>query len=91
MMKIVDEELQHDMLFSSHFSRASCFAHSLQLVARLFDASSSLKKIISKVRNLVAKFNRSTKGTARLIHLSGKKLVADCPTRWSSTFLVVSR
>ena len=86
-----EEELQHDLLFSGHFSRASCFAHTLQLVARWFDASSSVKRVISKMHNLVAKFNRSTKCTERLIHLSGKKLVADCPTRWSSTFLVVSR
>lgn len=39
----------------------------------------------------LAKFNKSCKGTEKLIQLSGKKPIANCPTRWSSTFLVVSR
>ena len=39
-----EEELQHDLMFSGHFSRASCFAHTLQLVVRWFDASSSVNK-----------------------------------------------
>ena len=38
-----------------------------------------MKRIISKVHRLVAKFNKSVKGTERLIQLSGKKLVSDCP------------
>ena len=35
----------------------------------------------------------STKATERLndISICGKKLVRDCPTRWSSTFLVIER
>ena len=37
IMEFEEEELHHDLLFSSHFSRASCFAHTLQLVAKLFD------------------------------------------------------
>lgn len=40
---------------------------------------------------MVRKVNKSTKATERLIALSGKKLVGDFPTRWSSMYLFVSR
>ena len=75
----------------SHFSRASCFAHTLKLVARKFDTITSVKKVLTKAYCLVAKFNMSSKATEKLIQQAGKKLRANCPTRWSSTFLVVSR
>jgi len=40
---------------------------------------------------IVRKMNTSTKATERLITLSGKKLIKDCTTRWSSTFLLINR
>ena len=40
---------------------------------------------------MVSKVNLSTKATEKLILLAGKKLRSDCPTRWSSTFLLVQR
>ena len=69
------------------FRRLSCFAHSLQLVVTKFDEVTSFKKS----HKPVSKVNRSCKATESLIRLSGKKLMADCPTRWSSTFLMISR
>ena len=35
--------------------------------------------------------NKSTKATEKLITLCGKKLVVDCPTRWSSTYPLFTR
>ena len=35
--------------------------------------------------------NKSTKATEKLIKKCRKKLVNSCPTRWSSTFLMISR
>ena len=49
----------------------------------------SVKKVLVKVHCLAAKLNKSCRATERLIQLAGKTLIADCPTRWSSTFLVV--
>ena len=69
----------------------SCFSHTLQLVARQFDTCHSVKKILAKVFSLVKKFNKSSKATEKLIALSKKKLLSHCPTRWSSTHIVVSR
>ena len=49
------------------------------------------KKVLQKAKKLVNKFNKSTKGTEKLIALKNKKLISDCPTRWSSTFLLLQR
>ena len=35
--------------------------------------------------------NKSTKANEMLINKAGKKLIADCPSRWSSTFLMLRR
>ena len=51
----------------------------------------SLKKVIKKAQALVSKCNKSVKVTEKLIELSGKKLVSNCPTRWSSSYLLIKR
>ena len=79
-----EQELQYVLMVSSHFNREGLiFAHTLQLVARKFDTFPSVKKVIAKVYHLLTKFNKSCKATEKLIQLSGKKLIANCPTRWS--------
>ena len=83
-------ENHHDSVFAS-LNRLSCFSHTLQLVARQFDASASAKKVLSKVYCLVKRFSKSGKATEKLITLSRKKLLSHCPTHWSSTHIVVSR
>jgi len=40
---------------------------------------------------LTRSVNSSVKATERLVSLTGKKLVRDCATRWSSTYLMISR
>ena len=40
---------------------------------------------------VVRNHNASTKATERLVALCGKKLIKDCTTRWSSTFLMLKR
>ena len=78
-----------DTVFSSEdYERLSCFAHTLQLVVSKFDAC---KEAIKRAKKLVAKINKSVKATEMLKILSGIKLLGDCPTRWSSTFLLLER
>jgi len=48
------------------------------------------KSAISRACKLVSKMNKSTKAMEKLIKKSGEKLVNSCPTRWSSTFLMIS-
>ena len=86
------KELEHDVVFSStSFRRVSCFSHTLQLVVCKFNEIRSVQKVLKKAQKLVSKVNKSTKATEMLIEQAGKKLVGSCPTRWSSTYLMVSR
>ena len=85
-----EKELDHEISFSS-FNRLSCFAHTLQLVVAAFDGIKSLKRVIKKAHAIASKVNKSNRATEKLINLSGKKLVSDCSTRWSSTYLLISR
>ena len=84
------QELEHEVSFS-HYRRLSCFAHTLQLVVAHVDESKTIHNVIKKAKKLASKVNMSTKATEKLISLAGKKLRSDCPTRWSSTFLLVQR
>ena len=85
-----DQEMEHEVSFSQ-YDRLSCFAHTLQLVVSHFDKSKTMYSAIKRAKKLVSKVNMSTKATEKLISLAGKKLMGDCPTRWSSTFLLVER
>ena len=71
--------------------RIGCFAHSFQLVVHKFDQFPGFRNLLKQARHLNAKVNSSTKATERLIELCGKKLIKDCRTRWSSTFLMLQR
>ena len=87
-------EGDHNIAFSGYCQRLSCFSHTLQLVMAEFDNNerlNSLKKVIKKAQALVSKCNKSVKVTEKLIELSGKKLVSNCPTRWSSSYLLIER
>ena len=78
-------ELEHDLAFKVYCKRLSCFAHTLQLVMTRFNKH-AFQPFLRKVHKLVKQVNKSSKATERLISLCNKKLIGDCPTRWSSTF-----
>lgn len=87
-----NKELEHDDAFSGEdYQRLSCFPHTLQLIVAKFDDVKPRKEAISTSKRLVARFNKSVKATEMLVKLSGKKLIGDCPTRWSSTYLLLKR
>ena len=86
----IDHEIEHDIEFSS-LKRIACFSHTLQLVVTKFDEVTQFKEPMKRAHAVVRKINSSTKATEKLVTLSGKKLIKDCPTRWSSTFLMISR
>ena len=83
-------EVDHELSFYS-LNRVSCFSHTLQLVVQKFDELPTFRVLLKHVPRLVSKFNMSTKATERLITICGKKLVRHCPTRWSSTYLMIDR
>ena len=75
----------------SSMTRLSCFAHTLQLVVVKFNNDASVKPVLKNAYALVKKVNSSTRATQLLVQRCGKKLVSNCPTRWSSTFLLIDR
>ena len=73
------------------WKRNSCFVHTLQLVVKVFEKNPCFKSTIAKAQKIVKKVNKSCKATEMLVRLAGKKLVSNCPTRWDSMFLMISR
>ena len=49
------------------------------------------KTLLSKAFKVVKQVSKSGKATEVLIAATGKKLVSNCPTRWTSAYLVVKR
>ena len=88
--EFLDCEEEHYVQFIS-YNRISCFSHTLQLVVNKFDAANNFKEVIKHAHSIMRKFNSSTKATERLIAISGRKIIKDCPVRWSSTFLMINR
>ena len=87
-----EKELEHDCAFSKEdYQRLSCFPHMLQLIVTKFDNVKPCKEAILSSKRLVAWFIKSVKATEMLVKLSGKKLIGDCPTCWSSTYLLLKR
>ncbi len=84
------QELQHDISFSVQ-KRLPCFNHTLQLVVKKFDTVQSSKRALLSAHKIVRKFSKSVKATEKLVARCGLKLMSDCPTRWNSTYLMVSR
>ena len=71
--------------------RVPCFAHTLQLIVAKFDQVIQFKKVLKNAHAVVSKVNKSTRATEKLVALCNKKLITDCRTRWSSTYLLVER
>ena len=71
-----------------------CCAHILNLLVQ--DGISEIGDIIESVRDsvkyLTASITRMQQFAeiAKMRHLSGKKLVLDCTTRWNATYLMLS-
>ena len=72
-------EVDHELVLGTVFKRVSCFTHTLQLVVNIFQQCKSFKNLLTSAHSVVRKVNKSTKATG------------DCPTRWSSTYLLVLR
>ena len=81
---------EHKVAFSA-FRWVSCFSHTLQVVVHQFDFDTvtMFKDLLKHTHALMRKMNSSTKATEKLISFCEKKLIRDCPTRWSSTFLLI--
>lgn len=64
--------------------------HTLQLVVIMVKKEQAIKRLLDKVRHLVREFHKSV-ATEQLLEQCGLILIKDCETRWSSSFLMLSR
>lgn len=71
--------------------RTPCVVHTLQLVVNMIDKEASAKWLLDKVRVLFKLFRKSSVATEWLLQLCQLTLVKDCPTKWSSTYLMITR
>lgn len=62
----------------------------IQCFITKFDTFAAVKRAIGKAHQLISNFNRSYEAIEHLIKCAHKKLMADCPTRWSSADLMIS-
>ena len=80
--------ISHLSFFAKHIS---CFAHTIQLIVQEFNEDTTYKEMLKRAYSLVKRINKSTKAMEMLISRCGKKLLSNCPARWSSTFLLLER
>lgn len=70
--------------------RMPCVAHTLQLVVKQVYRK-HYAQIIMKARKVVSQIRRSSVAVEKLNRRCGKSLVADCTTRWNSTYMMAQR
>lgn len=73
------------------YRRLPCMVHSLQLVVKQGLTHGSLSNIIAKAKGVVSTLRKSTIAMGRLVGECGKTVVADCITRWNSTYFMCKR
>ncbi|XP_028298344.1 zinc finger BED domain-containing protein 4-like [Gouania willdenowi] len=71
--------------------RTPCVVHTIQLVVHMLQKETSVKRVLNKARSVVKLFRKSSVATQRVLDQCGLIVVNDCPTRWSSTFSMVTR
>ena len=82
---------------SLNLLRISCFGHNLDLAIKKSLATSQVQQSLARCHSLVELFHRSWKKTRdlrekqQLLGLPQHKLMGDVPTRWGSTYDMVSR
>ena len=72
------------------YTRLRFMAYSLQLVIKLVYKSSLYQNFIIKTRYLVGEIKKLSVSIEKLIAKYGKLVVADCVTRWNSTFYIIN-
>ncbi|XP_013881488.1 zinc finger BED domain-containing protein 4 [Austrofundulus limnaeus] len=84
------EVIGQDQRFGA-IDRTPCVVHTLQLVVNMIQKDASINRLLGQVRLLVELFLKSSVAIQRLLQVCQLTVVSDCPTRWSSTYLMVSR
>ena len=73
------------------YKRLPCMVHSLQLVVKQGISHNSVSNLITKAKTVVSTLRRSSLAMEKLVASCGKVVVADCITRWNSTYYLCKR
>lgn len=76
---------------SFQYRRLPCVVHTMQLSLKVLDKCDTFASIASAARSLVRAIRCSSVATQQLVKRAGKTVIADCPTRWSSSYLMLNR
>jgi hypothetical protein len=68
-----------------------CMPHTLQLVVGQVTKSKEFQLVVEKARGVVRKIRTSSVATQMLKEKGDMLALPDCPTRWNSTLIMVSR
>ncbi|XP_021961691.1 zinc finger BED domain-containing protein 4 [Folsomia candida] len=72
--------------------RISCYAHTLQLLAKdAIGRNPKSQRVLKDVHGILNFFKKSNYWRARLSNVMGKELIKPAPTRWNSNFYVLKR
>ena len=74
-----------------YLKRMACMPHTEQLIVNQMSKCAAVRPILDSARRMVEKFRKSSIATQKLVLKSNKTVITDCPTRWSSTFLLLQR
>ncbi|XP_063734729.1 zinc finger BED domain-containing protein 4-like isoform X1 [Eleginops maclovinus] len=85
----IDDQRYHHV--DMEMARTPCVVHTIQLVVHMLQKETTVKRVLDKARSVVKLFRKSSVATQRLLDQCGVIVVNDCPTRWSSTFNMVTR
>ncbi|XP_056323703.1 zinc finger BED domain-containing protein 4-like [Danio aesculapii] len=86
--EIDDQRYRHvDM----ELDRTPCVVHTIQLVVHMLQKETTVKRVLDKARSVVKLFRKSSVATQKLLDQCGVIVVNDCPTRWSSSFNMITR
>ncbi|XP_061573408.1 uncharacterized protein LOC133438847 isoform X1 [Cololabis saira] len=83
----VDDQRYHHV--DMEMDRTPCVVHTIQLVVHMLQKETIVRRVLDKARSVVKLLRKSSVATQRLLDQCG--VVNDCPSRWSSTFNMVTR
>lgn len=94
----LDSDAESDMLTDEpmdasciHLDRLPCIVHTVQLVVIACTKSQTLQPLLKSARRVIEKIKRSSVAIQKLKAKAQKVVMLDCPTRWSSTYMMLAR
>ena len=73
------------------YRRLPCMVHTMQLVVKEACGHNQYSNFIAKAKRVVSTIRRSSIAVEELVNRCGRSVIADCITRWNSTYFMTKR